>query len=146
MITVKGRVFPHYFARMMRRSIDPNTGKRRNINQPVIGAGAEINPETQLLREQTGGLPSSGGLFHLDVLDNMRRLGQAHILIRGDGWHFGWFIIESLNRAHTHIHRDGVGQQIDFEASFQRVPIPNDPAAGIMQIYSAQDNSGMTEA
>jgi len=143
-ITVKGRVFPHYFARMMRRSVDPSTNKRRNINQPVMGPGAEMDPESMMLREHRGGFPSSGGLMHLDVLDNMRRLGQAHILIRGDGWHFGWFIIESLNRAHSHIHRDGVGQQIDFEASFQRVPIPNDPAAGIMQIYSsgAADTSG----
>jgi phage protein U len=127
-ITVKGKVFPHFFARQMRN---------RNMRQPIIGPGASLDPDTGLLHEHTGGMPSSGGLAHLDMLDNMRRLGQAHILIRGDGWHFGWFIIESLNRAHSHIHRDGVGQQIDFEASFQRVPIPNDPASGVIQIYSS---------
>jgi uncharacterized protein len=154
MITVKGRVFPHWFARQMRRSVDPNTGRRRDIRQPVYdSSGASIDPETAMLREQTGGFPSAGGLMHLDVLDNMRRLGQAHILIRGDGWHFGWYVIENLNRAHSHIHRDGIGQQIDFEAQFQRVPIPNDPAMGIIQIYdsgaagnSASNSDGVVSA
>ena len=126
-ITVKGKVFPHFFARKMRK---------RNINQPVYRNETSVNPETGLLNEHAGGFPSAGGLMHLDTLDNMRRLGQAHILIRGDGWHFGWYIIESLNRAHSHIANDGIGQQIDFEAQFQRVPIPNDPATGIIQIYS----------
>lgn len=126
-ITVKGKVFPHFFARKMRE---------RGIRQAVLGPGAQIGGSS-LLREHTGNMVSAGGLFHLDVLDNMRRLGQAHILIRGDGWHFGWFIIESLNRAHTNISRDGVGQQIDFEAQFQRVPIPNDPAAGITQLWTS---------
>jgi phage protein U len=96
-IQLKGRVFPHYFARKSRQR----------------------NPEADK--------PSSGGLGHLDVLDNMRRMGQAHVLIRGDGWHFGWFVIESLQRAHSLIAPDGIGQQIDFEASFQRVPVPDDP-------------------
>ena len=69
-ITVKGKVFPHYFARAMRDSVDPNTGRRRDINQPILGPGASLDPETNLLREHTGGMPSSGGLMHLDMLDN----------------------------------------------------------------------------
>lgn len=132
-ITVKGKIFPHFFAKKMRE---------RNINQPVTGPGAELNPDTGLLYEHTGGYRSMGGLFHLEVLDNMRRMGQAHILIRGDGWHFGWYIIETLQRGHSSISTDGIGQQIDFEASFQRVPVPNDPAEGIIQIYSS---GGITE-
>jgi phage protein U len=95
-IQLKGRVFPHFFARAARQ------------------------------REPTALKPSSGGLGHLEVLDNMRRMGQAHVLMRGDGWHFGWFVIESLQRAHSLIAPDGIGQQIDFEAQFQRVPIPDD--------------------
>ena len=75
---------------------------------------------------QSGG-QSSGGLGHLDVMDNMRRLGQAHVLMRGDGWHFGWFVIERLMRGHTFLGQDGIGQQISFEATFQRVPAPFDP-------------------
>jgi uncharacterized protein len=127
-ITLKGKVFPHYFARKM---------SRKNIQVPVRGVGAQMDPISGRLAEHTGGNdPQTGGLLHLDVLDNMRRLGQAHILIRGDGWHFGWFIIESLNRGHTFINNDGVGQQIEFEAQFQRVPIPNDPASNFQQIYS----------
>jgi phage protein U len=128
LITLKGKVFPHFFARKMRD---------RNIRQPVLGPAGGIDPNTGLLAEHTGGYPSAGGLFHLDVLDNMRRLGQAHILIRGDGWHFGWFIIEELNRGHSLIAKDGIGQQIEFDAKFQRVPIPNDGAAGIMQMWTS---------
>ena len=123
-ITMKGKVFPHFFARAMRA---------RNITNPVYGDPAAL--EGGLLREHTGGYPSAGGLFHLDVLDNMRRLGQAHILIRGDGWHFGWFIIEELSRSHANLAADGIGQMIDFEAKFQRVPIPNDGASNMVQMY-----------
>lgn len=82
--------------------------------------------------------PNSGaGLGHLDVLDNMRRLGQAHALVRGDGWHFGWFVIERLQRGHRYIDVHGYGQQIEFEAVFQRVPVPNDPAAYFNGIWDA---------
>jgi uncharacterized protein len=132
LITLKGNVFPHFFARHERR---------RKITHPVLSAdkptAGGINPATGLLGEHTGGIPSSGGLFHLDVLDNMRRLGQAHILIRGDGWHFGWFVIDTLSRGHSLIAHDGIGQRIEFEAQFQRVPIPNDGASNIIQMYGS---------
>ncbi len=125
-ITMKGKIFPHYFARKSRE---------RNIRTPVLQAGASL--EGGLLREHTAGdFPSAGGLYHLDVIDNMRRLGQAHILMRGDGWHFGWFVIETLQRGHSLIAPDGVGQMIEFDASFQRVPIPNDGADMIGQMWS----------
>jgi phage tail protein len=132
-ITLKGRVFPHFFAK---------AANARKIRQPVLGGGAvmtvspdEENPVGGLIQQHTGGdYANSGGLTHLDVLDNMRRLGQAHVLIRGDGWHFGWFIIETLNRGHSLIAPDGIGQMIEFEASFQRVPIPNDGASNYGQI------------
>ena len=133
-ITLKGRVFPHYFARQMRQ---------RGIKQPVLSKqwqtvteADEQNPVTGMLRQHTGGYQSFGGLTHLDVLDNMRRMGQAQILIRGDGWHFGWFIIEELNRGHSLIAADGIGQLIEFEARFQRVPIPNDGAEVVTQLFS----------
>ena len=129
MITIRGRVFPHYFSRMERA---------RNINHPIISTDEPVlEADTGLLREHTGGFPSSGGLLHLDVLDNMRRLGQSHILIRGDGWHFGWYIVESLQRGHSLIANDGIGQMIDFQAQFQRVPIPNDGAENTVQMYRA---------
>jgi len=129
MITLKGKVFPHYFARKSRQ---------RGIHEPMTGDAASRDGNG-LLRQQVGELTSAGGLMHLDVLDNMRRLGQAHILIRGDGWHFGWFIIESLNRGHSLLAVDGIGQQIEFEAQFQRVPIPNDGASNF------QDVTGQTQ-
>ena len=132
-ITLKGRVFPHYFARQMRA---------RGINTQLSSKKAERDPETGMLREHTGGRISQGGLFHLDVLDNMRRLGQAHILMRGDGWHFGWYIIEELNRGHSLIAQDGIGQLIEFEARFMRVPIPNDGADILTQLYSAGGVTG----
>lgn len=107
-IHIMGKVFPHYFARQTRQRANWREGNN-----------------------------SSGGLGHLDVLDNMRRLGQAHALMRGDGWHFGWFVIERLTRGHTHIAADGIGQQIDFQASFQRVPVPDDPKAYFPAFWGA---------
>jgi phage protein U len=77
------------------------------------------------IRARGSNINSSGGLGHLDVLDNMRRLGQAHLLIRGDGYKLGWYILEKLSRGHTELGSDGIGQQIDFQGSFQRVPVPN---------------------
>lgn len=81
------------------------------------------------------GKPS--GMGHLDIMDNMRRLGQAHILMRGDGTHFGWYVIERLSRGHTFLGPNGVGQQINFEASFQRVPVPDDPSTYFEAFWGA---------
>ena len=72
------------------------------------------------------GLNETSGLGHLDVMDNMRRLGQAHTLVRGDGWHLGWYVIERLTRGHSFLSANGIGQQVQFEAIFQRVPVPLD--------------------
>jgi uncharacterized protein len=128
-ITLKGKVFPHFFARKTRA---------KHISSPIVGAGAVVDPATGMLQSHSsGGEPSSGGLLHLDIIDNMRRLGQAHILMRGDGWHYGWFIMETLHRGHSFLAMDGVGQQIEFEASFQRVPIPNDGADNITQMWKS---------
>ena len=125
-ITLKGKVFPHFFARQ----------KKGNVALAYSNT-ATRDPTTGLVVANPGGFPSSGGLAHLDVLDNMRRLGQSQILMRGDGWHFGWFIIETLSRGHSLIAEDGVGQMIEFEALFQRVPIPNDGSQGIVQMWGS---------
>ncbi|MDB5177589.1 MAG: tail protein [Candidatus Saccharibacteria bacterium] len=74
------------------------------------------------------GKASSGGMAELDALDNMRRLGHAHALVRGDGWMFGWYVVERLSRAHSFLAQDGIGQQVIFEAMFVRVPVPQDPS------------------
>jgi len=140
LITLKGKVFPHFFARKMRGG-----PSRRAIEQPVRGPGAELgqgDTASRLLDHVGGEASFSGGLSHLDVLDNMRRLGQAHILIRGDGWHYGWFIIESLNRNHTFLANDGIGQQIDFEAQFQRVPLPNNASSNYSQTTGGGNGVG----
>lgn len=111
-IRLRGKVFPHFFARHMRR-VDAN--------------GTYISGGT-------------GGLSHLDIMDNMRRLGQAHTLVRGGmrshGWHLGWFVIERMSRGHSFLAPDGVGQQIQFEATFQRVPVPQDPADYYVSLWS----------
>lgn len=103
-ITIRGKVFPRFFAAYNAGSISGKTF-------------------------------AAGGMGYLDTMDNMRRLGQAHALVRGDGWHFGWFVIERLQRGHTHIDVHGYGQQIDFEAVFQRVPVPVDPSAYFSSLW-----------
>ena len=137
-ITLKGKVFPHFFAR---------ASHQRGIKESGLGFGSGRDPVSGLLTEHRGGYPSAGGLYHLDIIDNMRRLGQAQILMRGDGWHYGWYVIESLSRGHSLIALDGVGQMIEFEAMFQRVPIPNDGAEGITQMFRSDAvGSGSGEA
>ena len=101
-INLRGKVFPHFFARR-------------------IGGG--------------------GGLNHLDVMDNMRKLGQAHTLVRGGspgvGTHLGWFVIERLTRGHSFLHQDGIGQQIQFDATFQRVPVPQDASTYYWHVWTS---------
>lgn len=117
-IHLRGKVFPHFFAR---------------ASQISVPGQFQGSPAT---RRAT----STGGLSHLDIMDNMRRLGQAHTLVRGgapgDGTHLGWFVIERLTRGHSFLGPDGVGQQIQFEATFQRVPVPQDPADYFTSLWS----------
>lgn len=67
------------------------------------------------------------GMGHLDTLDEYRRYGRAQLLMRGDGVKLGWFVIERLSRGHGYLDEHGIGQQIEFDATFVRVPA-NDPS------------------
>jgi phage protein U len=71
------------------------------------------------------GKASDSGLGHLDILDEHRRFGRANMLIRGDSLILGWFVIERLSRGHSFLNAQGIGQQIEFEATFARVPVPD---------------------
>lgn len=66
-----------------------------------------------------------GGLTELETLEAFRRAGQAELLQRGDGEKLGWFVIERLGRTHRFLGADGIGQVIQFEASFMRCPVPD---------------------
>jgi phage protein U len=69
-----------------------------------------------------------GGLGELDRLDAVRREHQAHMLMRGgdnEGVNLGWYVLERLNRHHTHVGPRGVGQALNFDAMFARVDIAN---------------------
>lgn len=65
-----------------------------------------------------------GGLEGIEVMDAMRRGGIAELLVRGDGRVLGWFVVERMVRQHTFLAPDGIGQVIQFEAIFVRVPVP----------------------
>ncbi len=118
-LNLRGKVFPHFFSRWSR------SGRWSASGRPVQATGL-----------------SSGGLGHLDVMDNMRRLGQAHTLVRGDGWYLGWYVIERLSRGHSYLSQEGIGKQIQFEATFQRVPVPEDPARYFPQLWSGLQVGG----
>ena len=75
-----------------------------------------------------------GGLSELEVLEAMRAQGLANLMQRGDGYVLGWFVLEHLARVHDFLGADGVGQMINFEARFARVPMP-DPALYFSQLY-----------
>lgn len=66
-----------------------------------------------------------GGLTELEALDSFRRSGQAEQLMRGDGTPIGWFVIERVARTHRFLAVGGLGQVIQFEATFLRCPVPD---------------------
>jgi phage protein U len=69
-----------------------------------------------------------GGLSELEIMEACRYHGVANTLIRGDGQMLGWYVIEQLARAHRFLGAEGVGQLVNFEATFARCPVPE--AAG----------------
>jgi phage protein U len=96
-IHLRGVLFPHFYAKKAASKTGSKTGRE------------------------------ASGLSDMDQLDSRRRLGQAHVLIRYDGVSHGWYVIERLTRGHSHLGQEGVGQRIQFEVTFQRVPVPTDP-------------------
>lgn len=68
-----------------------------------------------------------GGLTELEILESFRRAGQPEMLTRGSGQmeNLGWYVIERLARSHRFLGADGVGQLIQFEATFCRCPVPD---------------------
>lgn len=66
-----------------------------------------------------------GGLGELEIMEQMRRDGEAHLITRSDGWRLGWYVMERLVRSHLFINPNAVGRQINFEAQFARVPVPD---------------------
>lgn len=77
-----------------------------------------------------------GGLSELDLFEAYRRAGMAEQLLRGTNpaTNLGWYVCERLARSHRFLGGDGVGQQINFEATFARCPVP-DPNDYYPQIY-----------
>lgn len=65
-----------------------------------------------------------GGMGELEATETLRRQGIAQLMMRGDGWTMGWYVLERMIRIHEHLSPEGVGQEITFEALFARVPIP----------------------
>jgi hypothetical protein len=65
-----------------------------------------------------------GGMGTLEMWEAKRLAGSADLLTRGDGTIMGWFVCEKLIRAHTYLSSEGIGQQIAFETSLARVPVP----------------------
>lgn len=93
-----------------------------------VGEGdEEITLRGRVFPHAYQGRSLGNGLGHLDLLDEMRRYGQANVLMRGDGTSLGWFVIERLSRGGKALDAQGIGRLIEFEATFARVPAP--PAA-----------------
>lgn len=65
-----------------------------------------------------------GGRGKLDHFEALRRTGSAQALVLGTGEALGWFVLERLIRSHKHLDPMGVGQLIEFEGIFVRVPVP----------------------
>jgi phage protein U len=66
-----------------------------------------------------------GGLPEIELLETRRRSGTAEQIVRADGRVMGWFVCERLTRVHTNVGPAAIGQVVEFEAVFARVPVPN---------------------
>jgi phage protein U len=64
-------------------------------------------------------------MTELELMETNRREGTAQCMVRGDGAVLGWYVIERLVRNHTFPSATGIGQVINFEALFVRVPTPS---------------------
>jgi phage protein U len=91
-----------------------------------VGEGdEEINLRGRVFPHFFQGSRLGNGMGHLDILDEMRRYGKAYMLMRGDGISLGWYVIDHLSRGHANLDSKGIGRKIEFEARFQRVPVPS---------------------
>lgn len=77
------------------------------------------------LRNERGGVQIEPGVATIQLLDNMRKAGHVDLLVRGDGYQHGWFVIDRLSRASKSLGPDGIGREIDFEVVFTRIPRPS---------------------
>lgn len=78
--------------------------------------------------------PNDPGLATFQMLDNMRKAGHIDLLVRGDGYQFGWFVIDRISRTNKALGPDGIGHQIDTEVIFVRMPKP-DPATFVASLW-----------
>lgn len=66
-----------------------------------------------------------GGLPTLEWMEGLRRVGSAQSIMRGDGVYLGWYVCEKLHRTQSYLSSQGIGQEIEFEATFARCPVPS---------------------
>lgn len=64
-----------------------------------------------------------GGLGAIDLLDSMRVAQEPHILVRGDGRNFGWWVIREIRETSDYLDRGGVGRVIEYEVELQKAPV-----------------------
>ena len=63
-----------------------------------------------------------GGLDGLSTLQAMAVAGEPQMLIRGDGYVYGWYLIEEVSDKATFLDREGVGRVIEFDVSLFKSP------------------------
>ena len=88
---------------------------------------AEFTGEGDDLRNMSGKLLPLhfGGLEELEMLHKMRVSGIAYHLLRGDGRNEGWFNILTVNERHSNLHKDGIGNMIEFDIAIRRGALPS---------------------
>lgn len=69
-----------------------------------------------------------GGLDGLAALDAMRVSQAPHILVRGDGRSYGWWVIEQISETSSQLDARGVGRVVEIDVSL--VKAPGAPSAG----------------
>ncbi len=87
-------------------------------------ADPKLNFKGRLFPHKFGGLPP------LTALQAMAVAGIPQMLIRGDGFVFGWYLIEKIEVGHGFIDAAGLGRMIEFDIDL--VYSPRTAGAGAM--------------
>ena len=62
-----------------------------------------------------------GEIASIEELARMGDVGDAYVLVDGNGYAYGAFVIESLNVTGTYHTKEGVPRKIDFNLTLKRV-------------------------
>ena len=69
------------------------------------------------------------GLDEIQMLRSLTGTGDPQILVRGDGYNLGWWLIEKVTQKSSTLDAHGIGRQIAFDITLVESPTSASPPA-----------------